>query len=252
MAAYSLQFGKTDTLASQMAAGATTGTLSSGGFTNFTGDYLVLDYNNPSKREVIFCNVTGTAIASATRGQSGTSDVVHSAGAAVGYSFVPAHYSALSNGTGFATGTASVGIPAAAVKQEAWTSWVPTLVNMTLGNGTVIAKYHRTGNRVYYYFKFTLGSTSAVSAAPAFAPPITPSSTNYGFSPAPRIGGFVHMEDTGSNSYVGLSIIGTESFEILTLSTLATYLQNLQTTATVPFTWTTGDFMVTQGFYEAA
>lgn len=91
--AFSLQFGKSDTLASQMAAAATSGTLSSGNFTNFTGDYLVLDYDNPSKREVILCNVTGTAIASATRGQSGTSDVTHSAGAAVGYNFVPGHYS---------------------------------------------------------------------------------------------------------------------------------------------------------------
>lgn len=90
MARFTYQFGKTDTLASQMAAAATSGTLSAGNFDNFTGDFLVLDYNNPSKREVIKCNVTGTAIASATRGVEG-SDVTHSAGAAVAYAFLPDH-----------------------------------------------------------------------------------------------------------------------------------------------------------------
>jgi hypothetical protein len=77
-----------------MAAGATSATLSSAAFTNFTGDYLVIDYDNPSLLEVIKCNVTGTAVASATRGTNGTSDQTHAAGAKVMYGFVPSHYAA--------------------------------------------------------------------------------------------------------------------------------------------------------------
>lgn len=90
MDAFVYQFGKIDTLASQMAAGATSATLSSGNFTTFTADYLILDYNNASKREVILCNVAGTAVTSATRGVQG-SDVTHSAGAAVAYGWIPNH-----------------------------------------------------------------------------------------------------------------------------------------------------------------
>lgn len=95
MARFDYQFAKTDTLASQMAAGATSGTLSTGNFANFTGDYLVLDYDT-SSREIIKCNVTGTAISSATRGVDGTSDATHAAGAKVGYMWLPVHADFLS------------------------------------------------------------------------------------------------------------------------------------------------------------
>jgi hypothetical protein len=91
--AYTLQFGKTTTLASVMSDSETSSaTLSSAAFTNFTADYLVLDYDVPAKREVIKCTVTGTAISSITRAQEGTSAVEHAAGAKVGYNFVPSHY----------------------------------------------------------------------------------------------------------------------------------------------------------------
>jgi hypothetical protein len=86
------QFGKSTTLASTMAAGASSATLSSAAFTNFSNDYLVLDYDVPAKREVIKCSVTGTAVSSVTRAQDGTSDVEHSAGAKVAYIFVPSQF----------------------------------------------------------------------------------------------------------------------------------------------------------------
>lgn len=93
--ALSQQFGKSTTLAAQMAAGATTGTLASDEtLANFTSDYLVLDYNNATLREAIRCDLTGTAISNATRAIYG-SDVTHAAGAAVGYNFLPKHYEAL-------------------------------------------------------------------------------------------------------------------------------------------------------------
>jgi hypothetical protein len=86
------QFGKSTTLASTMAAGASSATLSSAAFTNSSNDYLVLDYDVPAKREVIKCSVTGTAVSSVTRAQDGTSDVEHSAGAKVAYIFVPSQF----------------------------------------------------------------------------------------------------------------------------------------------------------------
>jgi hypothetical protein len=97
---FTQQFGKYTTLASEMAAEATTATLSSAVFTNFTDDYLVIDYDNATKREVIKCDVTGTVISSATRAQEGTSDVTHAAGAKVAYMHVPSHYAVLKDGTG--------------------------------------------------------------------------------------------------------------------------------------------------------
>ena len=37
-----------------------------------------------------------------------------------------------------------------------WRTYTPTLTNLTLGNGTLTAKYAQTGKIVTVYFNFTL------------------------------------------------------------------------------------------------
>ena len=46
-----------------------------------------------------------------------------------------------------------------------WTPYVPTLTNVTLGNGTVVAFYRKFGKTVFYRFHLTSGTTTAWSAA---------------------------------------------------------------------------------------
>lgn len=101
-----LQANKKTTISGDFNAGATSLTLASAAFTNFTNGYLVVDYDNDSKFEIIKCTVTGTAVTSITRAQDGTSDVDHSSGAKIGFMFVPSHYAALVNGSGLALTTA--------------------------------------------------------------------------------------------------------------------------------------------------
>lgn len=142
---------KADTLASQMTAGATSGTLAAGNFANFTTDYLVLDYDNPTSREIILCNVTGTAISSATRGISPTSDVTHAAGAAVAYVFLPNHYV---NGLGVIA------------EGDALATWVPTYTPFTTMTFTSVtttyAKYRQIDRRVY----FAVQATGTIGGTP--------------------------------------------------------------------------------------
>src|SRR6185369_7506198 len=127
--AFTLQANKNTTLAADLLSGATTGTLSSAAFTNFTGDYLVVDYDVPAKYEIILCTVTGTAISAITRAQSGTSNVDHTAGAKIAYDFVPGHYAALGE---VATGSTL-------------TTFAPAATKFT-GTPTVnIAKYLKIG-----------------------------------------------------------------------------------------------------------
>ena len=61
-------------------------------FSDFTGDFLVIDYDNPTKLEVIKCNVSSSVVDITDRGQEGTSAVAHDAGAKIAYVFVPTHY----------------------------------------------------------------------------------------------------------------------------------------------------------------
>lgn len=102
MAFYVLQANKKTTISGDFAAGATSLTLATAAFSNFTDGYLVADYDNDSKFEIMKCTVSGTAVTSITRGQDGTSDVAHSSGAKIGFMFVPSHWSDLSPTLGYA------------------------------------------------------------------------------------------------------------------------------------------------------
>lgn len=53
----------------------------------------------------------------------------------------------------------------------AWASWTPTWTNITVGNGTLVAKYGQFGKLVFFRLHLTFGSTTAVSGNSAFSPP---------------------------------------------------------------------------------
>lgn len=101
---YTLQANRSTTLAAPLNMGDTSVNISSAAFTDFVGDFLIVDYDNPLKLEIIFCNCTGTSLSSIVRGQNNTSDIDHATGAKVCYGFVPSHYEALVDGTGLADG----------------------------------------------------------------------------------------------------------------------------------------------------
>jgi hypothetical protein len=128
-----------------------------------------------------------------------------------------------------------------------WTTWTPTFTNFTLGNGTLTARYQKIGKTVNYYLEVTLGSTSSVTGAIIFTYPITPVSARQGGQ------GNATMGDSGVQGYIG-AIGGwsaTQGF-LVALSTSGSYAGEAQTSATVPFTWTTNDFFFLSGTFEVA
>jgi hypothetical protein len=139
-------------------------------------------------------------------------------------------------------------------KAVAWSSWNATLANLTLGNGTVTTKYIRLGNFVAYRFTFVLGSTSAVGSGPTFTLPTTAAS--YGESgSASSIIGQVWFENDGVTNYQGVvtkAAASNTTANIFVSNVSATYIQTGSVTATVPFTFGTGDSIIATGFYEAA
>lgn len=120
---------------------------------------------------------------------------------------------------------------------SAWTSWVPTWTNLTVGNGTVIAKRRTIGKTVTFRLKFTLGSTSVVGTVPTFTLPVTPHA-DYVFDDPFGIGDAL---DAGVNSYTMKVRYNTGG------------IVRLDLTATSPFTFGNGDsFSVPVFTYEAA
>jgi hypothetical protein len=128
-----------------------------------------------------------------------------------------------------------------------WTTWTPTFTNFTLGNGTLTARYQKIGKTVNYYLEVTLGSTSSVTGTIIFTYPITPSSARQAGQ------GNATMGDSGVQGYIG-AIGGwsaTQGF-LVALTTSGSYAGEAQTSATVPFTWTTNDFFFLSGTFEVA
>lgn len=140
--------------------------------------------------------------------------------------------------------TAVNGLPAA------WSSWTPTLTNLTQGNGTITAKYIQTGKTVHYRFKFVLGSTSAVGSGPTFTLPVA---AHADYVAIQDVYGSANMVDAGTAAYVGrLRATSTTVGLLLAENAGGALTVDNSVSSTVPFTWATGDSISVYGTYEAA
>lgn len=133
-----------------------------------------------------------------------------------------------------------------------WASWTPSWTNVTVGNGTVVAKYVQTGKMVTCRISFILGSTSAISGLPTFSLPITavsyPNIAN-GADPL----GIADVLDSGTGTFPGDIRLLTTTTAILTVwAAGSTYVTGINPSSTIPMTWTTNDALTATFTYEAA
>lgn len=124
----------------------------------------------------------------------------------------------------------------------AWTSYTPSDSAITLGNGTRTAAWMRLGRTIFFRYKFVLGTTSAVAAGAAVGLPVASVAVEQ------EVSALFH--DTGTRAWPGVARIDATS-------TTAAFLAQTSggdgsVTSLQPFTWTTGDFIVVSGTYEAA
>lgn len=135
-----------------------------------------------------------------------------------------------------------------ATDQFPWTAYSSTPGNLTVGNGTLVARYQQIGKTVNFEISFTFGSTSAITGSPTFALPVNA-----------RIGGYsmmgtVTLGDFGAANYPGLAVtpFGTYIYLSAINTSGANAVENAAVGATVPFTWTTNDYIMIRATYEAA
>jgi hypothetical protein len=147
-------------------------------------------------------------------------------------------------------------IPAAGAKLRAsvlsslittgWSAWTPTLANLTLGSGTVVARWRQSGNGVNYaadfFFSFLLGAGSAVGTLPSFTLPFTPASH---FAVTSLVIGRGDLIDTGVAAYFAVGRwTATSTVEVVYLGASGVHTS---VTAAAPFAWGSGDRLVIEG-----
>jgi hypothetical protein len=132
-----------------------------------------------------------------------------------------------------------------------WTAYTPTWTNLTVGNGSLTARYTQVGKVVHLIIDFVLGSTSSVGTEPSFSLPVTATSVGYRASTTPI--GILHMRDVGTQSYQGVVVWLTSGSALLQRTGVSgsnTIIASV--TATTPWTWGSSDYLSLTATYEAA
>jgi hypothetical protein len=125
------------------------------------------------------------------------------------------------------------------VSTGAWISYTPTFTNVTLGNGTITARYNVIGKTLFIRFRLQLGSTSSVTGAPAVSLPA-------GFT-SPLTNVFPIGEGYATISSVNYIltpvITGVSAMTAFTNLASGTFLAAGDMSATAPATWNNGSLL---------
>jgi hypothetical protein len=143
--------------------------------------------------------------------------------------------------------TVAGGVPtwAAASGGLTYAAWTPTLTGITAGNGTTVARYAQSGKFVTGSFKFTLGSTSAITGNVNFTLPVTAKSALVETTTTTFL-------RTGVGYNVGTTLSDGSLIYVGALVTSTAYGSFADLSATIPHTWGNGDFISCNFSYEAA
>jgi hypothetical protein len=131
-----------------------------------------------------------------------------------------------------------------------WTTWTPAYTRLTIGNGTVTARYQQVGKTVNFFWRLVWGSTTSVTNYPVVDAPVA------GFITSPEIvvGQVTLLDNSPTTYYYGTTqlVFGGNGLLLSNNYTGGNWSQQGTIDGTTPVTWTTGDVWTIQGTYEAA
>jgi hypothetical protein len=129
-----------------------------------------------------------------------------------------------------------------------WTfgTWSPSYGGLTVGNGTVTARYAQKGKLVVAWWKLLFGSTTSVTGSMTITIPVN-AYTNYCFST-------IVEAQAGNVNYVMSTTALANNWYLRAIDTGSAYAKIAATSSTVPGTWThvQGDYIGLVSVYEAA
>lgn len=134
-----------------------------------------------------------------------------------------------------------------------WQDWfidsdafTPTWTNLTVGNGTVTARYIALGRFTYASIKFVFGSTSSITGSVSFTLPNTANTSFIG-----QYIGQTRFLDASFGYFSGTVQQSSGSLgEVLVTRTDATYATDSLLAATIPMTWVSTDTMWINLIYQ--
>jgi hypothetical protein len=136
---------------------------------------------------------------------------------------------------------------ATAAQQFPWAAYTFTPSGVTVGNGTLTARYQEIGKTVNIEVDLLFGSTTSITGIIIFGLPVTAKLGGYTGA------GVVTYGDAAVGNFAGTAgLLSTTSFYLGATQTSGAYAFEVATSSTIPFTWTTNDRMTVRMTYEAA
>jgi len=133
-----------------------------------------------------------------------------------------------------------------------YTAYTPTFTNLTVGNGTLAAQYCRVNNFVHAFGSLTFGSSSVMSSNPFFTLPVFTVTAEMG-ALGMVMGTVSYITAAGAvtkGTVNGFAAASNAQFWVITTS--GAYEGQTAPTASIPFSWTTGDIIRWNIMYKAA
>ena len=133
-----------------------------------------------------------------------------------------------------------------------YTAYTPTFTNLTVGNGTLAAQFCRVNKFIHAFGSFTFGSTSSMGSIPVMTFPVNAVNTENG-AQGSILGGVTYYDASAFNTYRGTvdGRAASSNCAFWVNNTTGTYETGTYPTASIPFTWTTGDIIRWNIFYKA-
>jgi hypothetical protein len=144
--------------------------------------------------------------------------------------------------------TVAGGVPTWATPAGAggtWQAYTPTLNQITLGNGTLSARYTQTGKTVSFWIKLTQGSTTTWNSS--YAGVTLPFASPYQF-----VANLYSEQSTNGSGVAVIQAGGDQYIYLRVFSTGGTYASTTSFSSGVPVTWTTGNYFHLSGTYEVS
>lgn len=121
-------------------------------------------------------------------------------------------------------------------------NFTPSWTNVTVGNGTVVARYSFDGKKVKGQVSLTYAAaaaTTSITGQITMTPPIT-AKADFDYQAIGASG----LVDAGTALYMGEAVLrSTNVIEIRVINASATYATWSATSGTVPFTWGVNDIL---------
>ena len=134
-----------------------------------------------------------------------------------------------------------------AAEQYPWQTWTPTYTRLTIGNGTVVARYQQIGKTINFFWKLTWGTTTSVTNYPVFSLPVAAFNSGNEFTV-----GNATLQDLSGSIYWGRVDIATDVAVIHSEYTGGTWNTLGVVDNGSPATWANTDIWTATGSYEVA